>query len=152
MISGYTALNENISKTIELIKDVEMASKEQQQGIEQINDAVNSLDQQTQQNAMIASQTHDVALQTDRIAKKVVESADQKEFEGKNTVKALSSDSDTDTAPGMEIQKVQTKEHSAPLKTETKSEREKKKTQKPQTAKKLETVTSSNDDDDWSSF
>ncbi len=152
MISGYTALNENISKTIELIKDVEMASKEQQQGIEQINDAVNSLDQQTQQNAMIASQTHDVALQTDSIAKKVVESADQKEFEGKNTVKALSSDPDTDTAPGMEIQKAQTKEHSAPLKTETKSEREKKKTQKPQTAKKLETVTSSNDDDDWSSF
>ena len=32
MINGYTELNENISKTIELIKDVEMASKEQQQG------------------------------------------------------------------------------------------------------------------------
>ncbi len=34
MISGYTALNENISKTIDLIKDVEMASKEQLTGIE----------------------------------------------------------------------------------------------------------------------
>ena len=54
MISGYTSLNDNISKTIDLIKDVEMASKEQRTGIEQINDAVNSLDQQTQQNAMIS--------------------------------------------------------------------------------------------------
>ncbi|MEA3290220.1 MAG: methyl-accepting chemotaxis protein, partial [Campylobacterota bacterium] len=68
MIEGYSGLNENISKTIELISDVESASKEQLQGIVQINDAVNSLDQQTQQNAMIASQAHDVAVSTDEIA------------------------------------------------------------------------------------
>ncbi len=84
MISGYTALNENITKTIDLIKDVEMASKEQLTGIEQINDAVNNLDRQTQQNAMIASQTHDVALETDAIAKLVVKDADAKEFIGKD--------------------------------------------------------------------
>lgn len=34
-----------------IITDIEMASKEQLVGIEQINDAVNQLDQQTQQNA-----------------------------------------------------------------------------------------------------
>jgi len=84
MIQGYGKLSENISKTIDLIKDVEASSKEQQAGIEQINDAVNSLDQQTQQNAMIASQTHDVALETDAIAKLVVEEADAKEFIGKD--------------------------------------------------------------------
>ena len=88
MISGYTALNENITKTIDLIKDVEMASKEQLTGIEQINDAVNSLDQQTQQNAMIASQTHDVAMGTDKIANLIVSDADGKEFIGKESVKA----------------------------------------------------------------
>ncbi|MCK5110613.1 MAG: hypothetical protein KAQ94_03755 [Arcobacteraceae bacterium] len=88
MIVGYTGLNENISKTIELISDVEMASKEQQLAIEQINDAVTTLDQQTQQNASIASQTHDVAVQTDTIAKLVVANADEKEFIGKDTVKA----------------------------------------------------------------
>ncbi len=88
MISGYTELNENITKTIELIKDVEMASKEQLTGIEQINDAVNSLDQQTQQNAMIASQTHDVAIDTDTIAKVVVDDANRKNFIGKDSVKA----------------------------------------------------------------
>ncbi len=80
MISGYTALNENISKTIDLIKNVEMASKEQLTGIEQINDAVNSLDQQTQQNAMIASQTHDVAVDTDKIAKLVIDDVNQKKY------------------------------------------------------------------------
>jgi methyl-accepting chemotaxis protein len=87
MISGYKVLNENISQTIELISDVEMASKEQLSGIEQINDAVNALDQQTQQNAMIASQTHDVAVETDTIAKLVVSNADAKEFIGKDSVK-----------------------------------------------------------------
>ncbi len=46
MIKGYSGLNENINKTIELISDVSVASKEQQTGIVQINDAVNSLDQQ----------------------------------------------------------------------------------------------------------
>ncbi len=65
-----------------------MASKEQQTGIEQINDAVTQLDQQTQQNAAIASQTHEVAIQTDEISKMVVSSANEKEFEGKNSVKA----------------------------------------------------------------
>ncbi|MDX9743744.1 MAG: methyl-accepting chemotaxis protein [Arcobacteraceae bacterium] len=88
MISGYANLNNNIEQTINLIKDVEMASKEQLQGIEQINDAVASLDQQTQRNAMIASQTHDVASETDTIAKLVVANANEKEFIGKNDVKA----------------------------------------------------------------
>jgi len=84
MITGYNELNTNINKTIKLIQDIETASKEQLQGIEQINHAVNSLDQQTQQNANIAAQTHSVALQTDNIAKVVVSSANEKEFIGKN--------------------------------------------------------------------
>jgi len=88
MISGYTTLNDNISKTISLIKNVEMSSKEQKTGIEQINDAVNSLDQKTQQNAVIASQTHNVAVDTDKIAKLVVDDANTKEFIGKEKVKA----------------------------------------------------------------
>ena len=88
MIDGYTNLNENISKTNDLISDIENASKEQQSGIMQINDAINQLDQQTQQNAMIASQTNDVAVQTDTIAKLVVSNADEKEFIGKDSVKA----------------------------------------------------------------
>ncbi|MDC0933189.1 methyl-accepting chemotaxis protein [Arcobacteraceae bacterium] len=84
MIDGYTHLNESITKTLTMISNVEMASKEQNQGIEQINDAVALLDQQTQKNAMIASETHDVSVQTDTIAKLVVSNANEKEFVGKN--------------------------------------------------------------------
>ena len=90
MISGYKVLNENISQTINLIQDIEMSSKEQLTGIEQINDAVNQLDQQTQKNAAVASQTHDVAVLTDEIAKLIVSDANAKEFAGKNEVKAKS--------------------------------------------------------------
>ena len=88
MIDGYKQLNQNITHTINLISDIQNASKEQLLGIEQINDAVNQLDQQTQQNAAVASQTHDVAVITDQIAKLVVSSANEKEFVGKNEVKA----------------------------------------------------------------
>ena len=88
MIHGYKDLNENITKTIDLIKNVESSSKEQLSGIEQINDAVNSLDRQTQQNARIANQTYTVAVQTDTIAKLVVSNANDKEFIGKDSVKA----------------------------------------------------------------
>jgi methyl-accepting chemotaxis protein len=80
MIDGYTGLNENIAKTLELISNVEIASKEQQKGIEQINDSVNALDQQTQQNASIANQTQDVAVQTDAMAKEILTSVNSKQF------------------------------------------------------------------------
>ena len=88
MIEGYTGLNANIQNTLELINDVETASKEQKMGIVQINDAITSLDKQTQENANIAAQTKDVAEETDTIAKLVVSNADAKEFVGKNDVKA----------------------------------------------------------------
>ena len=88
MIHGYQTLNENINKTLELIKDVEMASKEQSSGIEQINHAVAQLDQQTQQNASIANQTKDIAMSTQVMAKSVVANANEKEFIGKEDVSA----------------------------------------------------------------
>ena len=86
MIAGYTHLNESISQTLKIITDIEVSSKEQLAGIEQINDAVASLDKQTQENANIASQTDHVANQTDDIAKLIVLNTDEKEFVGKDTV------------------------------------------------------------------
>ena len=88
MIDGYRQLNENISQTMNLISSIEVSSKEQLNGIIQINDAVNQLDKQTQQNALIASQTQDIAILTDQIAKMVVDNTNQKEFTGKELVKA----------------------------------------------------------------
>jgi len=88
MIEGYKELNQNITNTINLIQDIEMSSKEQLMGIEQINDAVNGLDQKTQQNAQVASQAHHIAVLTDEIAKLIVSNANAKEFEGKDKVKS----------------------------------------------------------------
>ena len=90
MIQGYKSLNDSINSTINLISDVEMSSKEQLSGIEQINDAVNQLDQQTQQNAAISTQTNDIAITSDKIAKLIVEDANKKEFHGKNDIVAKS--------------------------------------------------------------
>jgi methyl-accepting chemotaxis protein len=71
MIKGYEELLENITKSTEMIDEISRASKEQEKGITQINDAVTGLDQQTQQNASIANQTREIALQTDSIAKEI---------------------------------------------------------------------------------
>jgi len=86
MINGYTQLNDSISKTLELISNVEIASKEQQKGIFQINDAITSLDQQTQENANIAFATDEVAKQTNLIAKLILTNANEKEFIGKDNL------------------------------------------------------------------
>ncbi|MGE4383377.1 MAG: chemotaxis protein, partial [Arcobacter sp.] len=138
MIDGYKQLNENISQTINLISDIQNASKEQLLGIEQINDAVTQLDQQTQQNAMVASQTHDVAVITDQIAKLVVTHADEKEFNGKNEVKAKD----------MNL-KAQKELHIAPAKkTAPKHHNE---SVSPKKDTKVITSTKSNDDE-WESF
>jgi len=87
MIEGYNGLTGSIDKTIELIGSVDAASKEQQQGIEQINDAINSLDKQTQENVSIASQTQAIANETSTKANDLVKEADSMEFEGKESIK-----------------------------------------------------------------
>jgi methyl-accepting chemotaxis protein len=88
MINGYTGLNDNISKTIQLISDIESTSKEQLSSIEQINDSVTILEQQTQENTSISNKTHEIAIATDSIAKLIVANANEKEFIGKNSVQA----------------------------------------------------------------
>ena len=85
MIEGYTELNTNVSITTDLIKDVQVASDQQKAKIQNIYSAITEIDEQVQSNAQIASNTHEVAVQTDKIAKLVVSNANTKEFEGKNS-------------------------------------------------------------------
>ncbi len=73
MIKGYIILNENINKTSELISQIESASKEQREGIEQINDTISQLDTRTQENANVASQTKQISIDTSNIAKNIIE-------------------------------------------------------------------------------
>jgi len=84
MIEGYNQLNKDIFQTAQLIDQVTSASKEQETGIVQINNAVSLLDQGIQQSAQIASETNTVAQESNQIAQVIVEEANTKEFKGKN--------------------------------------------------------------------
>ncbi|PRM86938.1 methyl-accepting chemotaxis protein [Aliarcobacter cryaerophilus] len=86
MISGYRELLDNIERQAVMIREISNSSKEQESGISQINNAVNQLDQQTQQNASIASKTQDIALQTDTLSKEIVKEVLEKRFIGKNEI------------------------------------------------------------------
>ena len=61
MIDGYSELNNSISNTLVTIENVATASKEQESGILQINDAISSLDASTQKNAQVAEQISNMA-------------------------------------------------------------------------------------------
>ena len=136
MIDGYTELNKNVQNTIDLISDIETASKEQQAGIEQINDAVASLDKQTQENANIASQTRDVAVQTDTIAKLVVSNANEKEFNGKDTVNAKSMG----------------QQEGSSLKKKTYNEQKNVTSRNTSSSHKIQEITENSSKDEWASF
>jgi len=83
MITGYEKLNENILKTTDAISDIAEASSEQKTSIEQINDVINKLDQQTQSNASVANETYIIAESTSSVAKKILQAVNEKEFRGK---------------------------------------------------------------------
>ena len=137
MIVGYKELNENIQQTINLISDVQMSSKEQLSGIEQINVAVAQLDQQTQQNVQIASQTNDVATITDNIAKIIVNDANEKKFIGKEQLKANEVDLKLNSSFDIKPSQVSSKKSSSKI-THTKVE--------------PNIVTSKKEEDEWESF
>ena len=80
MINGYEKLNEIISQTIHIIEDVSSASKEQMQGIEQINVAINMLDKVTQENANEANNTAQIGINVETLAKQLVNEANSKKF------------------------------------------------------------------------
>jgi len=68
MINGYTKLNDNIIGTIELIDSVASSSKEQQEAMIQINDAITRLDQATQNNAQEANKISEMAKSNEELA------------------------------------------------------------------------------------
>ena len=84
MIEGYKGLNESINQTTSLIQDIASSSKEQQNAVIQINDAISLLDKKTQENAQIAGDTNSIAEKASLMAKKILENVNEKEFLEKN--------------------------------------------------------------------
>ncbi|MGE4517200.1 MAG: methyl-accepting chemotaxis protein [Arcobacteraceae bacterium] len=87
MINGYDTLNTNIKLTMDLLKDITVSSKEQEKAIVQINDSIAILDKNMQENAKVARDTNEIALQSNEISHKIVELAN-KEFDGKEELQA----------------------------------------------------------------
>ena len=139
MIQGYTELLENIEKQTQTINEIATASKEQQAGITQINDAVTGLDQQTQQNANIASDTKTIAINADNIAKKIVSDSHNKQFVGKEDVEKEYKKSNTSST------KQEHQINKKPLETN-------KTISSKVTTKTAEIKSSKKDDDEWESF
>ncbi len=134
MIKGYEDLLNNIEKSASMIVEISNASKEQQSGISQINDAVTMLDQQTQQNAVIASRTHEIAMDTDNISKHIVDDVMEKNFDGKNEIISQSK----------KVLETDTKRNDSNGEIEVKNK---------VTSKKVEPIKSkSSNDDEWESF
>jgi methyl-accepting chemotaxis protein len=127
---------------------VEVASKEQQNAIVQVNDTVNALDHKTQQNASIASEVNQIAVQTDQIADVVVQSAEEKEFKGKDTIKAKElAQYVVSSSSNSSVEKINTPISKPQVTSKPTVE---KKTTSSQVLEKV--VASSSDDDEWESF
>jgi len=80
MIKGYEDLNTHITQTLEIIEDVNLSSKEQFTGIEQINDTITLLDRVTQENASEATNVASLSNQTLKISHELVAEAKTKKF------------------------------------------------------------------------
>ncbi|MEA3498948.1 MAG: nitrate- and nitrite sensing domain-containing protein [Campylobacterota bacterium] len=83
MISGYTTLNDKITQTKEMISQVLVASKEQETGISQINDAINELDKVTQENAHSSSQIDSLSSEVEILSNNLIEAASHATFDDK---------------------------------------------------------------------
>ncbi len=86
MIKGYSELLENINKSSTMIETITNLSMKQEKGILEVNNIIDELDSKTKQNSQIMDQTHDIAVQTDKIAKNIFSEANNKSFLGKNEI------------------------------------------------------------------
>ena len=88
---GFEGIAEKIQQTTMMVQDVSNASREQLQGIGQINTAVTQLDQMTQENAKIAAEADSIANATIDKAQAMVADASSKNFVGKEQIKGSGS-------------------------------------------------------------
>ncbi len=80
MYESFNELNKSIEENTVLIDDVANSNKNQMLSLTQINEAMNNLDAITQENASIASQTKDVAIQTNNVASEMIKAAANNEY------------------------------------------------------------------------
>ncbi|MFX4209399.1 methyl-accepting chemotaxis protein [Aliarcobacter butzleri] len=80
MQDGYKSLHSHITETLSIIKDVSIAAKEQMKGIEQVSDAIVTLNKITKENESETIQITSIAAEVSEMAYEVVEDAKNKKF------------------------------------------------------------------------
>ena len=80
MIIGYDELQNAILQTRNIIDDVSTASKEQEKGISQINDAISILDKNTQENANDATNIAELAEDVKYLSENLIAVANNAKF------------------------------------------------------------------------
>ena len=83
MIDGYNTLHEKINQNKEMIDMVSQAATEQTKGIVQINDAVNILDQNTQENANEATHINSLSQEVRTLSNRLISIANHASYNTK---------------------------------------------------------------------
>ena len=86
MSTDYEEMIVNINKTVELIDIISNSSKEQELGVQQINNAINDIDKSTQENAAIAQDVSSISINNYNVAKEMVEASKNIKFVGKDEI------------------------------------------------------------------
>jgi methyl-accepting chemotaxis protein len=83
MIKGYENLTDKIIQTKDIIENVTQFSKEQEQGIIQINDTISRLDSATQKNASTASNIDVLSNEVSKLSSKLLQITSQSKIDEK---------------------------------------------------------------------
>uniref|UniRef100_UPI0040470EA6 methyl-accepting chemotaxis protein n=1 Tax=Aliarcobacter sp. TaxID=2321116 RepID=UPI0040470EA6 len=83
MIKGYESLTNKIVETKDIIDNVTQFSKEQEQGIIQINDTISRLDVATQKNAFTASNIDILSKEVSKLSTRLLQITSQSKIENK---------------------------------------------------------------------
>ncbi len=86
MIEEYSKLNDNITKTFNLVDSVVTASSEQAIGIETINNSIQDIDKSIQINSSTADKVSHIAQEAHSMAHHLVKSNESILFEGKEDI------------------------------------------------------------------
>jgi methyl-accepting chemotaxis protein len=83
MDTEFNLLNQHIEETMSSLDQIATASKEQKDGIAQINMSIQHIDAATQSNASATQRVNDIAIQTHNVANTLANSNRDVNFEGK---------------------------------------------------------------------
>ena len=86
MRDDYQDLTENITQTVEIIGTIVQSSKEQSQGIIQVENALNSIDQSVQKNASICDDVRKVSEEVYNVAELILSTSNAAKFRGKEDI------------------------------------------------------------------